>query len=636
VLPSSVLTSLASAAEAGAPTLAEVLAEARTRKLAEDPEWLHLIHYNTGFFGGTTSEVERGHFFLSPRGRHDHEAELVATLTAFFRPVVAGHEDEHPLCRFPARRDWLESALHFRGNAPPMSCPELDRALERLAPTGVSLVYASTYLGNPASAFGHAFLHLTTRAGDAAPPSSAARDAADRGIEYRAVTDTKNPLLYALKGVAGLFPGLVETQPYDLQARRYTAEQGRDVWEYELALTPREVTFLMLHLWELRTARIDYFYLTRNCAFEDLALLETAAPRLVLLPGLDAIVSPIDTVRAIARVPGLVRRVAYRPSLETRLHTRLRTLTVTEQLMVRRLVLDPAAPWPSVEKIAENRHAVVLDAAIREVEAHASKDLESPGTTAAKRTWQALMLRQNGVTVPEPPLDPDWDARPDFGHRTMRALLGSGVTSQYGHSFGSVGFRLALHDLTDPADGEPELSQVVMLDTKLRFDLANRALTLDTLTFADLLALNPIVPADPLVSFRARAFGVRLHDRDCPDCFAHGLDGSIGGTVATASERVAFFVMADAYVAFLPHLSGLDATFVRLGVGPFGGVRLRWGETVGLLTGTVSYLPGEKLADTFDLRFTVKSTLARNVALGLEMDAQPLSVEGQLSSYVYF
>jgi hypothetical protein len=354
----------------------------------------------------------------------------------------------------------------------------------------------------------------------------------------------------------------------------------------------------------------------------------------VLLPGLDAVVSPIATVRAVVAVPGIVRSVSYRPSLETRLHAKLARLSMGEQLMVRRLMIDPRSPWPM--EIAPARRALVLDAAIREVEAHSSKDLEHPGGAAAKETWAVLMLRQNGAPVPEAYITPDWDARPDLGHGASRVFIGTGVTSQYGDSFGTMGFRLALHDLTDPPNGEPELSQVVMLDTKLRYDWARRSLTVDNLTFADLLALNPVVPAEPLVSFRARAFGVRLHDADCRDCFAHGLDGAIGGTVATSNEHVAVFVMADAYVAFLPHLTGLDASFVRLGAGPFGGVRVRLGETVGLLTGTVSYLPGEKIADTFDLRLTIKSALGRNLALGLEADAQPLSLEAQLASYIYF
>jgi hypothetical protein len=628
------LLAVAPSSRAAESNLAETLARAQSLHLAQDPEWLRLLHYGTGFFGGASSEVVRGGFFLSPRGANDYQAELVATIIAFYAPSGEGQEDEHALCRFPARRTWLEAQLHFLPAGKRVRCPELDRALTTLAPTGVRLVYASNYLGNPASAFGHTFLHLTTRGGDSEPPGTQARDEADRGIEYRAVTDTKNPVLYAFKGIAGLFPGRVEMRPYDKQARTYTAEQGRDLWEYDLALSEEEVTFLLLHIWELRRARIDYYYLTRNCSFEVMELLEIAAPRLRLLRNLKALVFPIDTVKEVASIPGLVRDVAYRPSLETRFHARLDTLTTAEEWEVRRLLREPNAPWPAA--MPSERRDLVLDAAIFEIEAHDSKDLEAGVLTSATRTWQTLVLRRSGVTVGEPPIRPDWDGRPDLAHGAMRVMLGTGTTTQYGVGFGTLGYRLALHDLTDPPDGSPELSQVVIFDTKMRYAWAREKLTLDTLTFADLMALNPIAPAEPLVSFRVRAFGMRLHDRDCADCFAHGLDGSIGTTVATRREHVAFFLMADAYAVFLPQLSGLDQSFVRLGVGPYGGLRVRLGETVGLLTGTLSYLPGEKVGMTYDARFTLRSSLGKDVALGVEFAAQPLSIEGQLASYIYF
>jgi len=625
--------SMVSSARADAPGLRDAVLHATVLRLADDPEWLHLVHYGSGFFGGGESEVNPGDFFLWPRGRSDHEAELIATLTAFFAPVVPGQEDAHALCRFPARREWLDHQLHFLGKGRVVRCPELDAAVAELAPAQVHLVYASSYLGNPASAFGHAFLHLTTRGGNAAPQGSEERDSRDRGIEYRALTDTKNPILYAFEGLAGMFPGKVLSVPYDQQARRYTAEQGRDLWEYELALTDEEVVFLMLHLWELRTAQINYFYLTRNCAFEVLALLETAAPRLDLLSGLKAVVLPIDIVQVIARAPGLVRGVAYRPSLETRLHTRLAALSLSEEVLVRDLLLDPKTAWPP--SMPDARRALVLDAALVELDAHSSVALELHEMNAAKRTWLALMARRSSAPTAVPVV-PDWDVRPDFAHGSMRATLGAGVTSQYGDSFGSIGYRLALHDLTDPPDGSPELAQVVLFDARLRYTWARRSLTLDNLTFVDLLALNPVSPAEPLLSFRVRAFGMRLHDRDCQDCFAHGAEGGAGVTVATHDRRVSVFLMADGYVAFLPQLTGLDGSFVRLGVGPFGGVRIRLGEMVVLATAMGSYLPGEKLAATYDARLTMKYALGRNVALGLELAAQPLSVEGQLSSFVYF
>ena len=220
------LAFVASTGRAEAPAAGDAVSRARTLRLADDPEWFHLLHYETDLFGGTSSEVSRGDFFLSPRGGVDREAELVATLTAFFAPVRPGEEDGHALCRFPARRAWLNHKLRFLPSDQVVRCPELDAALERLGPTGVHLVYASTYIGNPASAFGHAFLHVTTREGDAAPEGSEERDIVNRGIEYLALTHTKNPLFYAFEGIVGMFPGRFEVPPYNELARRYTAEHG--------------------------------------------------------------------------------------------------------------------------------------------------------------------------------------------------------------------------------------------------------------------------------------------------------------------------------------------------------------------------------------------------------------------------
>jgi len=168
-----------SSARASLPPLEEVTEGARRLRLDADPEWLRLIHYKTGFFGTSRSEVTPGEFFLAPTGTMDPEAELVATLAAFLAPVVSGLEDEHALCRFPARRAWLESRLDLTRRGISIRCPALDDALGRVDATGVSLVYASTYLGNPASAFGHTFLHVRTGHGETSPRDQATRDRED-------------------------------------------------------------------------------------------------------------------------------------------------------------------------------------------------------------------------------------------------------------------------------------------------------------------------------------------------------------------------------------------------------------------------------------------------------------------------
>ena len=550
-------------------TTASWLMRARVLGIARSRAWLRLLHYLPRGTREVVSQVDGKRFFLSPDGARDPQAELAATLVAFAEPVLAGHEDEHALCRFPARRRLLDEQLHFESALTIPVCPALGRFQTELDPESVSVVYVANFLDNPVSAFGHTFLRLRKRR----PAGSAASsDALDHGVEYTAKTDTNNPFLYAFKGLTGLFPGVFRFHSFESKAHEYVNAEVRDLWEYDLNLNPSEVQLLTLHLWELSDTHLDYYYLTKNCSYHALATVEAAAPRIDLLSHLNLFVLPRDTIKALFSVPGLVRRFDYRPSLRSQFRAQL----------ARRVRLSSASP--------------------------------------------------PGDQVPAPT-----DKAPQRAHGSMRLTLGSGITSQYQSSFSTLGYRLALHDLADPPDGEPELSQLQFLDTRFRYDLGQRSFTLDRLTFAELVALNPLTRYERALSWRARAFGVRLHDAGCSDCFAHGLDFSLGATLATENEYLAVFVMADAYAAFSSHLDGIGGRFVRVGVGPFAGVRARLSShTVGLVTATWSYLPGAHLKGTYDVRAALRAELAKDVALGFEGAAQPSSVEGLLASYLYF
>lgn len=219
----------------------------------------------------------------------------------------------------------------------------------------------------------------------------------------------------------------------------------------------------------------------------------------------------------------------------------------------------------------------------------------------------------------------------------MRVLLGTGLTAPSDAGFATLGYRLVLHDLADPPNGEPELLQLQFLDTRARYDYGRRKLFLDSVTFAELLALKPFTRFEKEPSWRVRAFGSTLHDRGAPGVFAHGLDGAVGFTLATENEHAALFVMADTFVVFSGALDGIGNSFVRVGVGPYGGLRVRLPfSTVGLVTGSVSYLPGQELKSTFDMRAVLRTRLGTNVAMGLEGALQPRSSEAQLVSYLYF
>ena len=223
----------------------------------------------------------------------------------------------------------------------------------------------------------------------------------------------------------------------------------------------------------------------------------------------------------------------------------------------------------------------------------------------------------------------------------MRILLGGGYTSQFEDAFATLGYRIALHDLADPAQGQPELSQVQLMDVRLRYEDLRRRFTVNELTFAELTSLHSFLRGASL-SWRVRAYGSRLHDAGCKndDCFAHGLNASLGFTLGAWRDRVAVFALADAYSIFSPfsrELDGIGGSIFRVGVGPFGGFRIRApDQLVTLVTGSWSYLPAADLSSTYELRGAVRASLARDVALGVETLVHPRTIEGQFLSYLYF
>jgi Domain of unknown function (DUF4105) len=610
---------------------AQLLMRARDLRLAQSRGWLRLLHYRQRGPREAVSQVDGKRFFLAPDGARDPEAELAATLVAFAQPVAAGREDEHALCRFPARRRLLDDQLHFGSALPAAVCPALTRFQTDLDPVSVSAVYVANFLDNPASAFGHTFLRLKKQrpAG-----STASSDELDHSVEYTAKTDTNNPFLYAFKGLTGLFPGVFRFHSFASKAHEYANAEARDVWEYELNLNESELQLLTLHLWELSDTHLDYYYLTKNCSYHVLATIEAAAPRIDLVTHLNLFVLPRDTIKALFSVPGLVRKFEYRPSLWSQFRAQASRLSAAQQSVLPHLLLDPSAPLPSQFSVPE---AVAVLSAAELVLAARSPENPDSKRDAGLALLRSRRARLSSTSPPTAPAPAPTDKAPQRAHGSLRLTLGTGITSQYRSNFDTLGFRLALHDLTDPPDGEPELSQLQFLDTRLRYDPGQRSFTLDRLTFAELVALNPLRRYERALSWRARAFGMRLHDAACPDCFAHGLDLSLGATLATENEHLAVFVMADAYVAFSARLDGIGARFVRVGAGPLAGVRARLSShTIALLTATWSYLPGADLKSSYDFRAALRGELGKDVALGFEGAAQPLSVEGLFASYLYF
>ena len=267
-------------------------------KLSKSKQWHQLLHVKNG-----KSEIDDSHFFFAPTGKIDPKAELKASITKL---ISDKSDDENStLCYYPSRSQWiLENFPQLKKDIFIPQCKNLKEELKKLNPQEVTLVLASAHINSPASAFGHTFLRID--ADSQTPLLSYA-------INYAAQTNESNGFIYAYKGLFGGYEGRYSIAPYYKKIQEYSNLEQRDVWEYRLKLTPKEIHRLVLHIFEIRHFYADYFFLTENCSYNLLWLLEVAKRDIELTKKFNIKAIPIDTLRAIIN-KNLVSKTIYRPS----------------------------------------------------------------------------------------------------------------------------------------------------------------------------------------------------------------------------------------------------------------------------------------------------------------------------------
>jgi hypothetical protein len=605
-------------------SLPDLLARARALRLPEDPGWLRLGHWRPRLLGGWKSQVDGPPFFLAAGGKTDPAAELRATLAALLDPAPREAELDNAACRFPARAAFLAGRLGLPlGTFPARDCPKLSEFLARVQARSATLVFSSYYLNNPASSFGHTFLRLNRTE---VPMAGRSFELLDYGVDYSATVDTSNALIYGVKGLFGLFRGQFNHYPYYYKVRQYADYESRDLWEYDLALEPGEVALLVGHLWELGGSWFDYWYLDENCSYHVLGALEAAAPRLDLLSWVRRpVVLPADTVKALFRNPGLVRRVHYRPALRTQFEARARRLSPAALDAVEALAADPAAPVTA----APADEAAALDAAVDLLDLRNPKALVFGTDEAVARPRPALLSRRAGLLVrsPELTVEPPVARSPEAGHGSLRGGLGGGV-ARTGPGAAARGtalldLRLCLHDLADPPDGYPETAQIEFLPVRLRVPLGRDArVELDHASFVRVVSLSPMTRFDRRPSWRFDVGAATVRDRGCASCLA-GLV-TAGGGLALAAGPVDLAAFGDLELLGSARLDGLRGSAWRLGLGPGGLVRLRLGGRAALVaTADWRWLPEAAPRRSWGLGLTARLHLARGLSLALDARRAP-------------
>jgi hypothetical protein len=471
---------------AASPEVETLLARAKAAELAEAPAWLALGHYRPDLIGpGHHSLIDSAAFFLAADGKTDPEAELEATLRAVLAPLAAGADpNHHPQCRFVARYRWLRMALDLdpAGYAE-IDCPRFDEWAATIGAEQVTLIFPAAYFNNPASMFGHTLLRLDR------PNQTEETQLLSYAVNYGADTGTDNGLLFAVYGLTGFYHGTYSVEPYYQLVKRYRDIESRDIWEYQLDLTPAETGRLVEHLWELQGHYADYYFFDENCAYQLLFLLDVARPGLDLAGTFAIHVIPVDSVRAVLERGGLLKEVIFRPSARTSIEHRLAALADDERALVDDLAAGRIGPEAAaLDALPPARRAAVLELAgdfvgLQMRSGQIARDI------AAKRSWEVLAARSRSDALADLPPVPRPATRPDQGHGSAR--LGLGLGRHDGRWFQALRFRPAYHDQTDPSGGYVPGAAIDFMDLELRHYEDGDALELEGLTGVGIRSLTP-------------------------------------------------------------------------------------------------------------------------------------------------
>lgn len=452
-----------------------LLKKAEEGKLYNDRYWKILLHYKPTAFG-LKSLIDDPNFFLSPYGKESPEAELKATLVAFFKSDKK--DDEHPKCRFIARYNWLKGRLGI--DDPSLSdivCRKFNTIITNtIQPKSATLVFPSAYMNNPASMFGHTMIRI-----DSSYQSKLLSYAAN----YAALVKDRLGFLYAFKGILGYYKGYFKVFPYYERVKEYNDTEQRDMWEYRLNLSEEEVMKMLMHLWELKDIYSYYYFFDENCSYNLLFLLEAARPSLNLTDSFGPWVIPVDTIRAV-KDSGVVRNIEFRPAMSTRIRYIASLVDENSQKIALKIAEDKL-DTDSIDITDKEKRINILNLATETIQYKYNNKVLNKDEYL-KLFMSTLKERSKLGIFDDDPYNIPVPSPPEEGHFSNRFSFGAGLRGD--NLFQEVRYRPAYHNLTDPDMGYQEGSQIVFADTAVRY-YTNGRIKLESFDLIDIASISP-------------------------------------------------------------------------------------------------------------------------------------------------
>lgn len=501
------------------------------KQLSDDRYWLALLHIPEN---SNRSEIVDDSFFLSDS--RQPVKELEATLQAFFAPIPED-PNQHAQCRFIARFHWLQKHLpELTRLAPKIPCPLFANWSDQQQIGSVSAIFASGYLGNPASFYGHILLKFNSHSGKRALLQQ-------QNLNFgAAVPEQENPVTYILKGLFGGYKAVFSYGDFYRNIQAYGETELRDLWEYQLALTPDEVSQLLYHSWELINRDYVYYFLKENCAFRMAQLLELVIET-ELISKRQPYAMPIAVFHRLAESEHhgkpLVTNIIYHPSRQQRLTSRHQQAPENvRQVMLSLIRNDYDLKLAAYQQLSDQEQSILLELLFDYIE-FLKLSSDNPELLQIKNR-----LLQARLALPvQPPLAVAGST--DYPHLSTRpSMLQLAYIQQQQQAAAQFRFRATYYDLLSRDAGRAAFSALSMFDLSGRYFRDSwQVQHFELLNIENMNLSQTGLPGDGGWAWKVN-LSYAAQDNQCKSCNTAQLRGGIGKAIPVTAGIV--YLMQDA------------------------------------------------------------------------------------------
>lgn len=604
------------------PSIQKYWSIAEQQNLDQDITWQRLMYANKN----QKSEVTYSGYFLSENGKNNLKEELKADISALFVPA---QDNQSIRCKFPARSQWLMQKVGIQENElPQVKCTEFENWIGQIKPHKATLIYATDFMGNPSSMFGHTLLRLD-------PKDQQQLNLVSYAVNYAATVAGNDNWSYAWKGLTGQYPGEYSLMPYCRKVKEYGDFESRDLWEYELNLSPEETRFLVSHIWEMQHVSFPYYFVSDNCAYRLLGLVDLVKPESNLQEKFTYASIPMETIKSMQQ-QGLTKAPVYRPALETQLLAQAHQHGASLAKVAHQIAMLPIQQSSQILKsFTEQDQAKILEMAYDDLYLQfIGRKVEE--SIAQPQLRQLLALRSQ-IDLDKQRQEPKRPTKePTQGHNARNLSLKAGEVQ--GDKFIELGHRQAYHDLIDPQGGYRAGTQLLFLNGNAQW--RDDHLKLERLDLLEVNSYNPIQPFKTPLSWGFN-LGWRqeaIHDGSFSEDKQHGVasfNAQVGYSLADYGRKHICYGQVQTYVQTG---SNLDKGW-RVGMGPTLGCMNQWFERFNSVVQIE--LPYWKDQNQWNLRVNTQwqYVINRNNAVRLNWDYEQQNHQDWMKSslgYVWF